>query len=440
MEGSTQPQLKKVLRPIHLWAIAVGLVISGEYFGWNYGWAAGGTIGFLIATLMVTVMYVTFIFSFTELTSAIPAAGGPFTYAMTALGPWGAFVAGYATLVEFMLTPPAIAFALGSYAHFLFPSVEVLQVALGCFVVIVFVNVIGIRASAIFSVLITILAVVELLIYTGLVMPHFEMNDFTRNGLPFGWQGIFASLPFAIWFYLAIEGVAMVAEEVHEPEKNIRKGYLYGIATLVILALAVMVFTGGAGGPNGVVALSTIDYPLPAALALVMGSSNPWTKVFTSLGLFGLIASFHGTIISASRQVYAMAREGYLPRFLAAVNIRFRTPHVALIACALFGFACMIMGKTDQVIILAALGAVVMYMVSLIALLVLRKTQPGLIRPFRVPFYPVFPWTALILCAICLFAIIYYNPWISLVFFAGLLVSGVIFITVKNKKVFRDAL
>src|SRR5688572_5975192 len=134
MKDSPPPQLKKVLKPIHLWAIAVGLVISGEYFGWNYGWAAGGTIGFLIATLMVTVMYVTFIFSFTELTSAIPAAGGPFTYAMKALGPWGAFVAGYATLVEFMLTPPAIAFALGSYAHFLFPSLQIMEVALGSFV------------------------------------------------------------------------------------------------------------------------------------------------------------------------------------------------------------------------------------------------------------------------------------------------------------------
>lgn len=435
-----KPPLRKVLKPVHLWAIAVGLVISGEYFGWNYGWSAGGTVGFLIATLLVTVMYITFVFSFTELTAAIPAAGGPFTYAMTALGPWGGFVAGYATLIEFLLTPPAIAFALGSYAHFLFPSAGVMEVALGSFIVIVLINLIGIKESAMFSVFITALAVLELLIYSGLVMPHFKAADFLRNGMPFGWQGVFASLPFAIWFYLAIEGVAMVAEEVCEPEKNIRKGYVYGIATLVVLALSVMVFTGGAGGPTGVEQLSNIDYPLPAALALVLGDGNPWTKVFASLGLFGLIASFHGTVISASRQIFAMARDGYLPGFLGTVHAKFRTPHLALVACAVLGFLCMMAGRTDQVIILAALGAIVMYIVSMISLFVLRKTQPGLARPFLVPFYPVFPAVALVLCVVSLVAIMYYNPWLSLIFFTGLLFSGIIFMVVRSKKVFDDAL
>src|SRR4051812_26931365 len=100
-------ELKKVLKPIHLWAIAVGLVISGEYFGWNYGWSVAGTGGFLIATIIITVLYITFIFSFTELTTLIPQAGGPFAYANKALGPWAGWMAGYATLIEFLFTPPA---------------------------------------------------------------------------------------------------------------------------------------------------------------------------------------------------------------------------------------------------------------------------------------------------------------------------------------------
>ena len=76
--------LKKVLGPIQLWGIAVGLVISGEYFGWSYGWNTAGTLGFLVATLLVATMYTTFIFSFTELSTAIPHAGGPFAYARRA--------------------------------------------------------------------------------------------------------------------------------------------------------------------------------------------------------------------------------------------------------------------------------------------------------------------------------------------------------------------
>src|ERR1700761_6097124 len=118
MAGEQTVQLKRVLRPVHLWALAVGLVISGEYFGWNLGWNTSGTIGFLIATVIVTVMYITFIFSYTELTTAIPHAGGAFAYAYRAMGPLAGLIAGYATLVDFLFATPAIAFALGSYLHF----------------------------------------------------------------------------------------------------------------------------------------------------------------------------------------------------------------------------------------------------------------------------------------------------------------------------------
>ncbi len=106
--GAARPTLRKVISTTQLWAIAVGMVISGEYFGWNYGWAVAGTIGFLIATLIVTVLYLTFIFSYTELTTAIPDAGGPFAYAFRAFGPTGGFLAGFATLVDFLMAPPAI--------------------------------------------------------------------------------------------------------------------------------------------------------------------------------------------------------------------------------------------------------------------------------------------------------------------------------------------
>jgi ethanolamine permease len=108
-------QLKKVLKPIHLWAIAVSLVISGEYFGWNHGWDVSGTVGFLIATVLITIMYITLVFSYTELTTSIPHAGGAFAYAYRAIGPFGALIAGYATLIDFILATPAIAFALGSF-------------------------------------------------------------------------------------------------------------------------------------------------------------------------------------------------------------------------------------------------------------------------------------------------------------------------------------
>ncbi len=436
MTGSTAETLKRTLKPVHLWAIAVGLVISGEYFGWNYGWGVAGTIGFLIATLIVTIMYVTFIFSYTELTTAIPHAGGAFAYSYRAMGPFGGLIAGYATLVDFLLATPAIAFALGSYLHFLYPSVPALQSALFFNVVFIFINISGIKESAAFSIFITILAVAELLLFMGIIAPHFKAVNYLSNPMPFGWTGIFAALPYAIWFYLAIEGVAMVAEEVKEPEKNIPKGYISGLATLTFLALGVMVLTGGITDWRK---LSNIDYPLPEAISVVLGKGNSLTKIFASIGLFGLIASFHGTILASSRQIFAMARSGYLPRGLAKVSHRFKTPHWSVIAGGAVSFAALLTGTTSQVIILSVLGAVVMYIMSMISLFMLRSKEPGLKRPFRSPFYPVFPATALLLCLICLFAIIYYNPMLTCIFISGLALAVLLFmLTGKHKMKIND--
>jgi ethanolamine permease len=425
----SNPALKKVLKPVHLWALAVGLVISGEYFGWNLGWEVAGTGGFLIATLIVTVFYITFIFSFTELTAAIPQAGGPFAYAYKALGPLGGLVAGYATLVEFLLAPPAVAFALGSYMHFLHPSLPVLPVAIGCYVVFTLINFLGIKESAVFSLIVTVLAVAELLLFMGIVAPAFRWENFKQDAMPFGWGGVFAALPFAIWFYLAIEGVAMVAEEVQDPQRTIPRGYIYGIVTLVLLALGVMFFTGGVTNWHN---LARIDYPLPEAISIVLGKQNNWTKIFAGIGLFGLVASFHGIIISYSRQLYAMARSGFLPEVLATVSKRFRTPYVALLAGGGIGIIALCIGNTGEVITLSALGAVVMYIISMISLLVLRRKQPAMERPFKVPLYPWFPWTALMLAVVCLIAIVWYNLWLSVIFFGALVLLLILYMVLRK--------
>jgi ethanolamine permease len=430
-ETSTE-HLKRVLKPIHLWAIAVGLVISGEYFGWNLGWAVSGTIGLLIATLVITLMYITFIFSYTELTASIPHAGGAFAYAYRAMGPFGGLIAGYATLVDFLVATPAVAVSLGSYLHFLYPVVPITEAAMGFNILFILLNMFGVKESATFSVFITILAVVELMLYLGIVSPHFKMGNYLTNPMPFGWAGVFAALPFAVWFYLAIEGVAMVAEEVENPKRNIPRGYISAIITLVVLALGVMIITGGLTDWRK---LSHLDYPLPEAIGIVLGKGNGLTKIFASIGLFGLIASLHGIILASSRQVFAMARSGYLPRMLSNINHKFKTPHWALVVSGVVSSIFIYKFKTDQIIMLSVLGAVVMYIMSMASLFILRKKEPRLSRPFLAPAYPVFPAIALIICIVCLIATIYFNPDMSLIFAGGLAIVLLVFIAMGKHKV-----
>lgn len=381
-------------------------------------------------------MYIAFVFSFTELTTSIPNAGGPFAYACSAFGPLGGLVAGYATLVEFLFATPPIAMALGSYIHFLYPSIAVMPVAVGCFVIFTTINWIGIKESAIFTLIITVLAVVELLVFIGIVSPHFSMGNFLHNKMPFGITGIFAGLPFAIWFFLGIEGVAMVAEEVKDPNRTIPRGYLTGIFTLLFLALGVMLATGGIANWQN---LSAIDYPLPEAIGMVVGKDNSLTKFFAGIGLFGLMASFHSLITSSSRQIFALSRGQYLPKFLSNINPRFQTPSNALLVGALVSIIAIFTGTTSQLIILSVLGAVVMYIISMVSVFVLRNKQPNLIRPFKVPFYPFMPIIALFLSVVCLVAIVYYNWLVSALFFALLLIIVIIYIALgKHQSITND--
>ncbi len=405
-----------------LWGIGVGLVISGEYFGWNYGWAVAGTLGFLVATALVTVFYVAFVLSYTELTTAIPDAGGPFAYAYRAFGPTGAFLAGFATLVNFLMAPPAIAAALGAYVHFLNPSFSPLWVAVSAYAIFVGINMLGVRDSANFSLIITLLAVAELLVFMGLVVPAFRVSNVVAHNDTFGWSGVFAALPFAIWFYLAIEGVAMVAEEVKDPRRSIPRAYLLSISTLVVLAVGTMLLCAGAGDWR---TLAHIDYPLPETLAMVLGRGSVWTRLFASIGLFGLVASFHCNTLGYSRQLYVLARNGYLPAFLAQINTRFQTPHWALVVGGSVGLLALMSGSTAQIIVLSVLGAMVMYASSLLSLFALRRREPLLERPFRTPLYPFLPALALVLAGVCLVAIVWFNPITSVLFTGvGLLALG----------------
>ena len=436
----TQPaQLQKKLGALHLWAIAVGLVISGEYFGWSYGWASAGTLGFLAATLAIAVMYIAFIFSFTELTTAIPNAGGPFAYGLHAFGPLGGAIAGFATLIEFLFAPPAIALAIGTYLQVQFPGLDARKAAVGAYVLFITLNITGIKIAATFELAVTVLAVGELLVFMGVMAPTFSIANFTSNGWAGADQfsaaaipGILAALPFAIWFFLAIEGVAMAAEEAKDPRRTIPIAYITGIVTLVALAFGVMLLAGGSGDWAQ---LANRNDPLPEAMKRAVGQNSGWLHMLVWLGLFGLVASFHGIVMGYARQMFALGRAGFLPPVMARLHPRFRTPHVATIAGGVIGVATIysdsfvqIAGQplTASIVTLSAMGALLMYTVAMAALFRLRAIEPDLVRPFRAPLYPFLPALALLMAAAALILMLVTNPIMALVFGAlmALLVTG----------------
>lgn len=431
MSGATKQGLAASLGTWQLWGIAVGLVISGEYFGWSFGWASAGTLGFLITTIAVALMYGTFIFSFTELTTSIPHAGGPFAYSYRAFGPVGGYLAGMATLIEFVFAPPAIALAIGAYLNVQFPELDPKIAAVGAYIVFMGLNIVGVTIAAAFELCVTLLAIFELLVFMGVVAPGFSFANFAKGG----WAGsdsftlasvtgIFAAIPFAIWFFLAIEGVAMAAEEAKDPKRSIPRAYVGGIVTLVVLAMGVMVMAGGAGDWTK---LANINDPLPQAMKMIVGESSGWLHMLVWLGLFGLVASFHGIILGYSRQIFAQARAGYLPGWLGAIHPKFKTPHRAIIAGGVIGILAIFSDNilsfggqtlTANIVTMSVFGALLMYILSMASLFKLRRKEPNLPRSYIAPFFPIFPAIALVGAVICLATVTWFNPLLAGVFVA----------------------
>lgn len=429
-------RLERRLGPWTLWGLGVGYVISGEYFGWNLGLPLAGTWGMLIAFALVTAMYVAFVLSYAELACAIPRAGGGFTYAVRGLGPLGGFVTGVAQLAEFVFAPPAIAMALGAYAAVRWPEAEPKWVAVVAMTAFTGLNLWGVRQAAVFELVVTLLATSELLLFIGLTAPAVRFERFAANGWPHGWIGVAAALPFAVWFYLAIEGVANAAEEAKRPQRDVAIGFGSALATLVLLAAGVLICAVGVGGwervvwhPNDLVAdrsavlpregATASDSPLPLALAQVLAPTHPLYQLLIGVGALGLICSLNGILLAAGRALFEMGRAGYLPEALGRVNRFTHTPSAALCANWAAGTAAILWLDTAGLITLSAMGAVVLYVLSMESLVRLRRSEPALERPFRAPLFPWLPRAAQFLAAAVLLAMLWQNgsrdrPWASL--------------------------
>ncbi len=420
-----------------LWGLGVGYVISGMYFGWNLGLAEGGTLGLAISTGFIIVMYITFTFSYAELACAIPRAGGAFDYANRALGREMGFIAGMAQNIEFIFAPPAIAFAIGAYFNIFFPQLPVLLIAVTAYLIFTGLNIYGVRAAATFELIITALAVGELLLFSGITLPHFSPVHFGTNAFPNGWGGVFASIPFAIWFFLAIEGVANVAEEAVNPQRTILLGFGSAILTLVVLCILTFASSVGVAGWEAVVFApdgTTSDSPLPLALARIVSTDNVLYHLLITVGLFGLVASFHGIILAAGRSTFEFGRTGFAPAFLGAVHQRFQTPSNALAFNMAIGIVALLTGRTADIITIAVFGALTLYIVSMISFFVLRRKEPGMPRPFRVPLYPWFPALALLIALISFAAMVIYNARLAGIYLFIMLITFVIF---KLRRRFR---
>ena len=394
-------QLKRYARAIHIWGLGVGAVISGDFFGWNFGLASGGFGGLLVATLVIAAMYLALSFSIAEMSAALPHTGGAYSFARSAMGPWGGYVTGLAENMEYILTPAVIVVGASGYLSAVFGTPTTYDPLwwLLCYGVFVGLNIVGVEASFRFTLFIAIVALAVLVVFFVAAIPHV---DFTRYALnmtpdaggtawfPKGLFGIIAALPFAIWFFLGIEELPLAAEETVNPQRDIPRGMVLGMITLIISSLLVLVINSSLA--PGVAAIGTSDHPLYDGFVAILGTGFG-TKLMALVAVAGLIASFHSIIFAYGRQIYSLSRAGYFPTFLSLVHRTRKTPHIALIVGALIGYAVALAihfaGPKSplgaMLLSMAVFGAVVSYMLQMLSFILLRRRMPDIPRPYRSP-------------------------------------------------------
>ncbi|MEU3601843.1 ethanolamine permease [Streptomyces sp. NPDC006798] len=377
-----------------LTGLGVAYVVSGDFSGWNIGLSKGGFGGLAVALLLMGVMYACLVFALAELSAILPTAGGGYGFARRALGTWGGFLTGTAILIEYVLAPAAISIFIGDYVESLglFGLEAGRPVYLACFAVFIGIHLWGVGEALRFSLVVTAIAVAALLIFAIGAFTGFDaarLNDIPVDGdafgsnswLPFGLLGIWAAFPFGMWFFLGVEGVPLAAEEAKDPVRSLPKALAIAMAVLVLLALVTFF---AATGARGSAAIQEAGNPLVVAL---QGDGEPTTlsRIVNYAGLAGLVASFFSLIYAGSRQLFALSRAGYLPRFLSLTSRR-RSPYLGLVIPGAIGFALAAStGDGGRMLNIAVFGATISYALMALSHIVLRRREPGLHRPYRTP-------------------------------------------------------
>jgi len=388
-------RLRRHARVLQLWAMGVGAVISGDFFGWNSGLAAGGFGGMLIALIVMTAMYLGLCFSIAEMSPALPHAGGAYSFARTAMGPLAGYVTGLAENMEYILTPAVIVVGIGGYMSAIFGTSSAWEPAwwLVCYAVFVLLNMWGVEMTFHVSLAVTLIALAVLVVFWAGAAPRFDLHRWASPYFPpgAGWtKAAFLELPFALWLYLGIEQLPLAAEETHDPERDMPRGILYGLLTLIAVSFLTVVLSSGIA--PGAAKVATSNEPLFLGFQTIFGLGLK-ARVLALIACTGLIASFHAIIFAYGRQIYSLSRAGYFPTWLSVTHGARQTPHRALLVGSLLGYAVALgihltpQGSPVGAVLLnmAVFGAVLAYVLQLVAFIVLRLRFPHIARPYRSP-------------------------------------------------------
>lgn len=413
MSDSAKPHLSlaRVLGPGHVWALGVGIVLVGEFMGWNYSVAKGGALGALIACWVIGLLYTCVAMIDSEVTSTVAAAGGQYAQAKHIVGPLMAFNVGLYLVMAYTMLEASDALVVGDLLKSLAqnlgaPGLDPRPFVFLTIAGLAFLNYRGVLLTLQVNLVITAIACAAILAMFFSTRPWSSVGTLLHRdllvGLPYGWMGVIASFHFGIWYYLGIEGTCQAAEEVRSPPRSLPFGTMAGMITLLIAASMTWYVCAGLLPWEY---LGSAVTPLYDA-ASVVGSRGLQVTLFVGT-LFAALASANGCINDASRAWFSMGRDRYLPEWFAAVHPVYRTPYRAILFLVPIAVAFGFTGLLDQVVTFSILSGLLGYTVMPLNMMLFRRKWPlgSIARGYVHPYHPLPSITLLLLCLLTYFSV-----------------------------------
>jgi APA family basic amino acid/polyamine antiporter len=356
-----------------------------------------------------------------ELAAAMPEAGGEYVYLRRAYGPFFGFLYGWTqTLVAKSGSIATLGTAFVLYLANFYPSLEAplwtiplrigpgwtpLEItsgqllAIGLIFGLAVLNYFGVKVGGDVQIVVTIIKVgcILAIIGIGLTTPVGAASNFTTS-IPAagGFAGFFAAMVAALWAYDGWNNVAMVAGEIQKPQRNLPLALSLGTLAVVILYLLtnvayfLVLSAAEVGGGDRVAA---------TMMGKVLGPGG--AAAVSLAAMISIFAALNGSILAGSRVPYAMARNGLFFRSVSAVHERHHTPSVAILGLSAWSALLLLSGRYEDLFNTVIFASLILYGMAAFSVIVLRRKEPGMERPYRTIGYPVVP-VLFVLVALCL--------------------------------------
>lgn len=427
-EASSDSGLKRELTAKNLIALGIGAVIGTGIFvltGTAAAYYAGPAI--ILSFILSGVGCVFAGLCYAEFASMIPIAGSAYTYSYATLGEFMAWVIGWDLILEYLFASSTVAvgwsgyfvsfvkdfgiiipdklcqapfnhipgqgwYATGSIINFPAVALVILITAL---------LVIGIKESSRFNNIIVFIKVCVILLFIGFGISYINVDNWTpfipeNTGKfgSFGPSGIFTGAGVIFFAYIGFDALSTAAQETKRPQRDMPIGILGSLAICSILYIAV------AAVLTGIVNYKELGVAAPIALAIDRaGDALIWLRPLIKIGaLAGLSSVVLVMLMGQPRIFFAMAKDGLLPKSFAKVHSRFGTPYLTtiitgIVAALISGiFPINILGE------LVSIGTLLAFVIVCASVIVLRKTNPDIHRPFKTPWVPFVPIAGVIIC------------------------------------------